>query len=123
VNENKKVEIDHAFDRPLSFRRKVALPHCGGMAFQEIRPSIGMVAGIGTKAGFDQDVLYRLSRDPMATSAHRLDDFCVSPAGLLADSDDRIGNVLVDPIRATFSCRVNHSQKREKQQLWLTAKR
>lgn len=32
LDEDEEVEIDHAFDRPLSFRRKVTLPHRGGVS-------------------------------------------------------------------------------------------
>jgi len=65
VDEDEEVKIDHAFDRPLPLplRGEVALPHGGGMALQKIRPRIGMIARIGTEAGFDQDVLDRLMRD------------------------------------------------------------
>ena len=36
VDEDEEVKIDHAFDRPLSFGREVALPHGGCMPLQEV---------------------------------------------------------------------------------------
>src|SRR6056297_1556651 len=105
VDEDEKVEIDHAFDRPLPFRREVALPHRGGMAFQEVGPRVGMIARIGTEPRFDQDVLHRLPRDPMAKPAHGLNDLGIAPAGLFTDSDDRIGDALVGPGPARFAFR------------------
>jgi len=56
------------------------------MTFQEVRPGVGMVTRIGTKASFDQDVLHGLPRDPMPAPAHRLNDLGVSPARFFADS-------------------------------------
>lgn len=103
VDEDEEVKIDHSFDRPLPLRREVALPHRGGMAFQEVRPSVGMVARIGTEPSFNQNVLDGLARDSVAKPPHRLDDLGVAPASLFADPDDRVGNALVGPWPAALA--------------------
>src|SRR6056297_1521483 len=94
MDKDQEVEINHAFDCPLSLRCKVALPHGGRMALEKVRPSVGMVAGIRAESSLDQNVFDGLTRDPMADPAHRLDDLGVAPAGLFADPDNRIGDAL-----------------------------
>ena len=95
--KDQEVEFDHTFDRPLPLRGEVALPHRGRVAFQKVRPRVGMVAGIRTKAGLDKDVLDGLSRDTMAKSPHGLDNLRVSPAGLFPNTNGRIGDALIGP--------------------------
>jgi hypothetical protein len=80
VDEHQKVKIDHATDRPFPLAGEVALPHRGGVAFQEFGPSIRMVLGLGAETGFDQHVLHGLARNRVPQPPHRLNDLRVPPA-------------------------------------------
>lgn len=61
MDKDEKIEIDHAFDRPLPLRGEIALPHAGGMAFEEVVPGVGMITRVGSQTGFDDDVLHGLT--------------------------------------------------------------
>ena len=96
VDEHHEVDVDKSLHRPFLFARKIALPKCVGVAFNELVPGVRMIARRRLKACGHDHVLHSLPRNVNAHRARFLQDFRVTKPSLLRDSDDRVPHIFLN---------------------------